>query len=94
MVKCNMKKEILKKHKVLFNGREKVLNTFKKYGFPMKAMHNNASENLTSSKIPIQKQAQGTRIKILTPKKIVQRLPIARAQVKPGNTSEDLLNRI
>ena len=31
-------------------------------------------------------------IKILTPKQMLQRLPIALAQVKVGNTSENLLN--
>ena len=34
------------------------------------------------------------RIKILTPKQMLQRLPIAFAQVKVGNTSENLLNEI
>ena len=34
------------------------------------------------------------RRKILTPKKIYQRLPIALAQVKAGNTSENLLDEI
>ena len=33
-------------------------------------------------------------IKILTPKQMLQRLPIAPAQVKAGNTSENLLNEI
>ena len=32
------------------------------------------------------------RLKILTPKQMLQILPIALAQVKVGNTSEDLLN--
>ena len=32
--------------------------------------------------------------KILTPKQILQRLPIALAQVKAGNNSESLLNEI
>ena len=32
--------------------------------------------------------------KILTPKQMLQRLPIAFAQVKAGNTSENLLNVI
>ena len=35
-----------------------------------------------------------TQLKILTPKQILQRLPIALAQVKAGNTSENLLNEI
>ena len=33
-------------------------------------------------------------IKILTPKQILLRLPIALAQVKAGNASENLLNEI
>ena len=33
-------------------------------------------------------------IKILTPKQMLQRLAIALAQVKAGNTSENLLNEI
>ena len=40
------------------------------------------------------KQRKSKGIKILTPKQILQRLPIALAQVKPGNTSENLLNEI
>ena len=34
------------------------------------------------------------QLKILTPKQMLQRLPIALAQVKAGNTSEKLLNEI
>ena len=34
------------------------------------------------------------RLKILTPKQMLQRLPIALAQVKAGNTTENLLNEI
>ena len=33
-------------------------------------------------------------LKILTPKQILQRLPISLAQVKAGNASENLLNEI
>ena len=33
-------------------------------------------------------------LKILTPKEMLQRLPIALAQVKAGNNSESLLNEI
>ena len=40
------------------------------------------------------KATKGTRLKILTPKQILQRLVIALAQVKAGNTSESLLNEI
>ena len=37
---------------------------------------------------------KGTRLKILIPKQMLQRLPIALAQVKAGNNSENLLNEI
>ena len=33
-------------------------------------------------------------LKILTPKQMLQRLPIALAQIKGGNNSESLLNEI
>ena len=36
----------------------------------------------------------GTGFKILTPKQMLQILPIALAQVKAGNNSENLLNEI
>ena len=36
----------------------------------------------------------GKGLKILTPKQILQRLSIALAQVKAGNTSENFLNEI
>ena len=37
---------------------------------------------------------QGDGLKILTPKQMLQRLPIALAQTKAGNNSESLLNEI
>ena len=37
---------------------------------------------------------QNMEMKILSPEQMRQRLPIALAQVKVGNTSEDLLNKI
>ena len=37
---------------------------------------------------------KGTGLKILTPKQMLQRLPIALAQIKAGNNSESLLNEI
>ena len=43
---------------------------------------------------PIKENKNGKGLKILTPKQILQRLPIALAQVKAGNTSENLLNAI
>ena len=40
------------------------------------------------------KATKGTALKILTPKQMLQRLPIALAQVKAGNDSENFLNEI
>ena len=40
------------------------------------------------------KSTKGRGLKILTPKQMLQRLPIALAQVKSGNNSENLLNEI
>ena len=39
-------------------------------------------------------KTKGTGLKILTPKQMLQRLPIALAQVKAGNNSKSLLNEI
>ena len=40
------------------------------------------------------RKKNGKGLKILTPKQILHRLPIALAEVKAGNTSENLLNAI
>ena len=42
----------------------------------------------------INNQQKGAELKILTPKQMLQRLPIVLAQVKGGNNSENLLNEI
>ena len=39
-------------------------------------------------------EQEGTGLKILTFKQMLERLPIALAQVKAGNNSENLLNEI
>ena len=49
------------------------------------------SETVYKSK---QNKTEEIGLKILTPKQILQRLPIALAQVKAGNNSESLLNEI
>ena len=41
-----------------------------------------------------QNETKGKGLKVLTPKQMIQRLPIALAQVKAGNNSENLLNKI
>ena len=41
-----------------------------------------------------QNKTEGTGLKALTPKQMLQRLPIALAEVKAGYNSESLLNEI
>ena len=60
------------------------------------------SENENSNKIvdivetiiEFNKKQKGTGIKLLPPKQVLQRLPMAFVQLKAGNTSENLLNEI
>ena len=40
----------------------------------------------------VDKFSDHSYLKILTPKQMLQRLPVALAEVKSGNTSENLLN--
>ena len=46
----------------------------------------NMSKNIYDSK------QEGTRLKILTPKQMLQGLPTSLAQIKAGNNSQNLLN--
>ena len=41
-----------------------------------------------------QDETKGTGLKILTPKQLLQRLPIALAQIKDSNNSESLLSEV
>ena len=50
--------------------------------------------NIVEKILNFNEQQKGKEIKILTPKQMLQRLPIALAQVKAGDTSENLLNEI
>ena len=47
--------------------------------------------NAFRTKIFSIKEKQGKRLKILVPKQMLQRLPIALVQVKAGTTSENLM---
>ena len=65
-------------------SREEVINSFRDYT----EMFSDANYH------PKQNETKETELKILTPKQMLQRLPIALAQVKAGNHSENLLNEI
>ena len=49
---------------------------------------------VSEAKNKVENKTSGKGIKILTPKQMLQRLPIASAQVKAGNNFENLLNEI
>ena len=54
-------------------------------------MFNDYAKNMSKN---IYESKQGTELKRLFPKQMPQRLPIALAQIKAGNNSENLLNEI
>ena len=64
------------------NSRDEVINFFRNYIEMLSDTNCNAKQNET----------KGKRLKIFTPKQMLQRLPVALAQVKAGNNSESLLN--
>ena len=68
----------------LFNGRNDSIKFFGYYGSIILKTKRKTPEKLTTDK----------GLKTLTPKEILQRLPIAHAQVKSSNNSESLLNKI
>ena len=65
-------------------SRQEVINFFRDYTEMFSDENYRAKQNETKAK----------GLKILTPKQMLQRLPIALAQVKAGNNSENLLNEI
>ena len=76
------KEIVLKNFHHFFEGREKTLDPFESKIF------------LTKSKGAGILNSDHSKLKVLTPKQMLQRLPIAVAQVKAGNNSESLLNEI
>ena len=76
----------LKNLNMLFNGRNNVINFIEGYSSMIFEAKRKASEKL--------KEQEGTGLNILTPKELLQKLPIALVQVKTGNNSENLSNEI
>ena len=78
--KSEEEKSALRKIKLLYKSRQAAIKLFNDY-----------SLIISDTK---HKTKYGERLKILTPKLMLQRLPAAPAKVKAGNTSENLLNEI
>ena len=79
--KSDEKKETINNLENFYNSREEVINFVRDY-----------IEMLSDAKYDAKQDE--TRLKILTPKQMFQRLPTALAQVKAGNNSESLLYQI
>ena len=83
MVKKTLEqKEVINNLEKFYNSREEVFNFFRDYVEMLSDANYDARNNETKE----------TGFKILTLKLMLQRLPIALAQVKAGNKSEILLN--
>ena len=63
-----------------YNSIEEVMNFFRDYIEILSGANYDSNQNET----------KGTELKILTPKQMLQRLPIALAQLKAGNNLESL----
>ena len=73
--KTDKQKEEINNLEQFYNSREEVINFFRDY-----------MEVLSDAKYDAkQDETKGTGLKILSPKQILQRLPIVLAQVKAGN---------
>ena len=98
--KNRIRKETIRKEKkaltlknviILLNGRQKPLHDFESGMFPAgKQEKGHISYRVAS----VGKVSDNKQVKTVTRKQMFQRLPIALAQVKAGNTSENLLNEI
>ena len=77
--KSEEQKSVLKSIKLFYELRQAVIKLFNEY-----FLIGSQSKH---------KEKYGERMKILTPKQMLQRLLIALAQVKAGNTSENLLTK-
>ena len=67
---------------MLYKARNEAIKFYDDYSLMMSKARSKAKQSETKEK----------GLKILTPKQMLQRLPIALAQVKAGNNSENLLN--
>ena len=75
----------------LYEDREWTLNAFKSGIFPIKPTQGKGRPLELAC---IAKFSDLLHLKIQTPKQMLQRVPIALAQVKAGNTSQKVLNEI
>ena len=82
--KTIQQRETISNLEKFYKSREEVINFFRDYNEMLSDANYNARKNETEEK----------GLKILTPKQMLQRLTIDLAQVKAGNNSKNLLNKI
>ena len=82
--KTPKQKEVINNLEDFYKFREEVINFFNDYVEMLSDANYKSKQNETL----------GKGLKILTPKQMLQRLPIALAQVKAGNNLENVLNEI
>ena len=70
---------------MLYKARNGAINFYNDYSLMMSEAKTKSKQNNTT---------KGTVLKTSAPNQMLQRLPIALAQVKAGNNSENLLNEI
>ena len=70
---------------MLYKVRNEAIKFYDDYSLMMSEARTKSKQNNTTER---------KGVKILIPKQMLQRLPIALAQVKAGNNSENLLNEI
>ena len=80
--KTDNQKKVITNLENVYISIEEVINFFRDYGKMV----------LDASYKSKQNEAEGRGLKMLTPKEMLQKLPIALAQVKTGNNSESLLD--
>ena len=73
------------------NSSEEVINFFRDYAKMMLDAGYKTKQDETKQ---VERGQRAAGIKILTPKQMLQRLPIALTQAKVANNSESLLNNI
>ena len=84
VIKTIEQKQTINNLEKCYISREEVINFFRTYIEMLSDANYDAKQNET----------EGKRLNILTPKQMLEKLPIGFAQVKAGNNSESLLNEI
>ena len=82
--KTSEQKEVINNLEKFYLSRDEFIIFFRDYGKMVLDANYKSKENET----------KGKGLQTLTPKQLLQRLPIALAQVKAGNNAESLLNEI